>query len=174
MISIIAAIADNGAIGRNNQLLWHIPEDLKYFKRTTAGHTVIMGRKTWESIGRLLTNRRNIVISRRGVQIEGAEIYGSLEAGIVAATESPDGLVNHTNTSTQIFIVGGGEIYSHALSIVDRLYLTLVHTTFEDADTFFPHIDYSKWKEISRESFLRGEKFEYPFEFVVLERILNR
>ncbi|MFA6333985.1 MAG: dihydrofolate reductase [Bacteroidales bacterium] len=167
MVSIIVAIADNSAIGRNNQLLWHITEDLKYFKRVTGGHTVIMGRKTWESIGRPLPNRRNIVISRSlagnpAKEVSGIEIFPSIEA--VLKTTS--------NSDEEIFIIGGGEIYRQAFPLANRLYLTLVHTTIEDADTFFPTIDYSQWREIFRESHQhkQGEKFEYPFEFVVLER----
>ena len=183
MISIIVAIASNGAIGRNNQLLWHISEDLRYFKRITGGHTVIMGRKTWESIGRPLPNRRNIVVSRNidAGKFAGAEVYASLEEAASAAEHS-DSLHNaksgqSANTETdvtsvtpEIFIIGGGEIYHQALPLAGRLYLTLVHTPIEDADTFFPVIDYTRWREISRESFPRGEKFEHPFDFVVLER----
>lgn len=177
MISIIVAIASNGAIGRNNQLLWHISEDLRYFKRITAGHTVIMGRKTWESIGRPLPNRRNIVISRSidAGKLAGAEVYRSLEEAVEAASANnnhqPVGLsTNNPSGESLIFIIGGGEIYRQALPLVDRLYLTLVHTPIEDADTFFPVIDYTRWNEISRESFPHGEKFEHQFDFVVLER----
>ncbi len=168
MISIIVAIASNGAIGRNNQLLWHISEDLRYFKKITGGHTVIMGRKTWESIGRPLPNRRNIVVSRsiNADSLAGAEVYGSLENAITAASSD----INNLSTDFQIFIIGGGEIYRQALPVAHRLYLTLVHTPIEDADTFFPDIDYNQWREVSRESQPRGEKFEYPFDFVVLER----
>lgn len=165
MVSIIVAIADNGAIGRNNQLLWHITEDMKFFKRTTGGHTVIMGRKTWESIGRPLPNRRNIVVSRSLsknplVQIPGVEISPSLEEAITAAGYSDE----------EIFIMGGGEIYRQALPFADRLYLTLVHTTIPDADTFFPNFELCEWHEIFHESHQRGEKYEHPFEFVILER----
>jgi len=177
MISIIVAIASNGAIGRNNQLLWHISEDLRYFKKITAGHTVIMGRKTWESIGRPLPNRRNIVVSRSidADNLAGAEVFKSLEDAVAAASANknlqPDGLcTNNQSDESRIFIIGGGEIYRQALPLAGRLYLTLVHTPIEDADTFFPVIDYNQWREVSRESFPRGEKFEHPFDFVVLER----
>lgn len=195
MISIIVVIASNGAIGRNNQLLWHISEDLRYFKKVTAGHTIIMGRKTFESIGKPLPNRRNIVVSRtmaagdrkpaaahanytrlgmwqnmaeaanelREFRSAGTiETYPSLETAISAAEQS--------SATPEIFIIGGGEIYRQVLPLAGRLYLTLVHTPIEDADTFFPAIDYTKWREVSRESFPRGEKFEHPFDFVVLER----
>lgn len=177
MISIIVAIASNGAIGRNNQLLWHISEDLRYFKKITGGHTVIMGRKTWESIGRPLPNRRNIVVSRSidAGKLAGAEVYRSIEEAVAATSANinhqPDALcTNNQSDEPRIFIIGGGEIYRQSLPLADRLYLTLVHTPIEDADTFFPAIDYTQWREVSRESFPRGEKFEYPFDFVVLER----
>ena len=163
MISIIVAIASNGAIGRNNQLLWHISEDLRYFKKVTAGHTVIMGRKTWESIGRPLPNRRNIVVSKSMAAATGIEIFPSLEDAVFAAEQS--------SATNEIFIIGGGEIYRQSLPLAGRLYLTEVHTSIEDADTFFPPVDFTQWREVSRESFPRGEKFEHPFDFVVLERI---
>ena len=163
MISIIVAIADNGAIGRRNQLLWHISEDLQYFKRVIGGHTVIMGLNTWESIGKALPNRRNIVISRTPASAQGAEVFFSI----------PDALAASAHDAYQeVFIIGGGEIYRQIFPLAHRLYLTLVHTTIEDADTFFPPIDYSEWREISREFHPRGEKFEHSFEFVVLERLV--
>ena len=163
MISIIVAIADNGAIGRRNQLLWHISEDLQYFKRVTGGHTVIMGLNTWESIGKALPNRRNIVISRTPASAQGAEVFFSIPDALAASAH---------NAYQEVFIIGGGEIYRQIFPLAHRLYLTLVHTTIEDADTFFPPIDYSEWREISREFHPRGEKFEHSFEFVVLERLV--
>lgn len=170
MISIIVAIADNGAIGCKNQLLWHISEDLKYFKRVTAGHTVIMGWNTWESIGKALPNRRNIVISRTPACAPGAEVYFSIPDAIEASSQGSrlDG------SDQEVFIIGGGEVYKQFFPLAHRLYLTLVHTTVEDADTFFPDIDYSQWKEIFRESYTRGEKFEHPFDFIVLERLVSK
>lgn len=159
MINLIVAIADNLAIGRNNQLLWHISEDLKYFKSITTGKTVIMGRKTFESIGKPLPNRRNIIISRSMQGVEGIEIYPSIEKAL-SASQNED-----------VFIIGGGEIYRQTLPLADKLYLTLVHTTIEDADTFFPKINYNEWEEMERQSFKRGEKFEFSFEFIVYKRI---
>ena len=166
MISIIVAVADNLAIGKDNNLLWHISEDLKYFKRVTAGHTVIMGRKTWESIGRPLPNRRNIVISRslNAHSILGAEVFPSLVEAISASGGAG-------NSSEEVFIIGGGEIYRQALPLADKIYFTRVHINVSDADTFFPAFDEKVWREIGRESFERGEKFERPFEFIVFERI---
>lgn len=170
-ISIIVAFADNRAIGRDNRLLWHITEDLRYFKGITGGHTIIMGRKTWESIGRPLPNRRNIVVSRSLAEskIPGVEFYSSFE-GAVAAASIPKDSGQHDNSKEEIFVIGGGEIYREAIPVAQKIYATLVHTTIEDADTFFPKINLSEWNEIHRESFQRGEKFEYPFEFVVIER----
>ena len=150
---LIVAIADNNAIGRNNELLWHISEDLKFFKRTTMGCPVIMGRKTFESIGRPLPKRLNVVVSRRGFDApEGVAVVGSLEEayGYVERTVS-DALAgaapaSASVTSDQIgihrlFIMGGGQIYAQALPDMDRLIITHVHTVIEDADTFFPAID---------------------------------
>ncbi len=160
MISIIVAIADNNAIGRNNQLLWHISEDLRYFKRITGGHTIIMGRKTWESIGKALPNRRNIVISRTLKSNESIEVYSSIEDALSASGQLEE----------EVFIIGGGELYKEMLPYADRLYITYVHTSVDNADTFFPVLDLSVWKEISRESYSSGEKFGHPFEFVVFDR----
>ena len=161
MISIIVAVADNLAIGKDNNLLWHISEDLKYFKRITGGHTVIMGRKTWESIGRPLPNRRNIVISRslKVDSLAGAEVFGSLKSALATLP-----------ANEEHFIIGGGEIYREALPLAEKLYITFVHITINDADTFFPEVEEREWREVGRESFERGEKFGRPFEFVVLER----
>ena len=182
MVSIIAAVAENGAIGKNNKLLWHISEDMRYFKRLTTGHPVIMGRRTWESLGKPLSNRRNIIVSRSflenttGLFDGSAEVFGTLEEAIKAASMTKDNIslispgLKEQIYEEQVFIIGGGEIYRQAIPLAERLYLTLVHVTILDADTFFPETDLSGWKEISREYFPRGENFEHPFEFVVLER----
>ena len=161
MISIIAVISENGAIGSNNGLLWHISEDLKYFKRVTLGHTVIMGRKTWQSICRPLSGRRNIVVSSSLLSLEGAEVFPTIELALRAAdADSPE---------EEVFIIGGGEIYNQTLPIANRLYITRVYAPNKEADTFFPPIDRSKWKEIFKEYHKRGAQFEYPFEFVIME-----
>ena len=157
-LSIIVAVAQDRAIGCANQLLCHISEDLKYFKQTTSGHTVIMGRKTFESIGKPLPNRTNIVISRTMTPREDIIVVPDLETAIARC--------NHEN---EVFIIGGGSVYQEALPIVRRIYLTEIHANFE-ADTFFPEWDKTQWEEISRQDFPRGEKFEHPFSFVVLER----
>ena len=127
---IIVAIADNNAIGKDNALLWHISEDLKFFKRTTTGCPVIMGRKTFESIGRPLPKRTNIVVSRGFDAPEGIIVVGSLSEAYTVADGSYE----------RCFVIGGGQIYAQALADADRLIVTHVHTVIEDADTYFPQI----------------------------------
>lgn len=155
MISIIVAVAQNGVIGADNKLLWHISEDLQRFKRITTGHPVIMGRKTFESLGRPLPNRENVLITRRkDYSPEGVRIAHSLEeaAGLFPSDE-------------EVFIIGGGEIYRQALDIADRLYLTIVKHDYE-GDTHFPPIDPARWRETFRESHDNGKTFPHPFEYV--------
>ena len=154
---IIVAISDNNAIGRDNQLLWHISEDLKFFKRTTLGCPVIMGRKTFESIGRALPKRVNIVISRGFSTAEEVAVTSSLEDAFKVAEE--------TNLE-RCFVIGGGQIYSQALLLVDSLIVTHVHTVIEDADTFFPEIDPVIWQVAERSELFHDEESGYSFEFV--------
>ena len=154
---IIVAISDNNAIGRDNALLWHISEDLKFFRRTTSGHPVIMGRKTFESIGRPLPKRTNIVVSRGSEAPEGTLLAGSLTAAFEKAAEQQ---------SERCFVIGGGQIYAQALELADRLIVTHVHTIIEDADTFFPEIDPQLWKVDSRSEQYIDEETGYSFEFV--------
>ena len=180
---IIVAIADNNAIGKDNALLWHISEDLKFFKRTTMGCPVIMGRKTFESIGRPLPKRLNIVVSRGGFNApEGVEVVTSLEEAyalaesrlLVAMPGSPSAMpgsptVMSSGAGTSVpkaFVIGGGQIYAQAMAIADRLTVTHVHTVIEDADTFFPAIDPAIWKEASRSEISHDEESGYDFEFV--------
>ena len=158
MLSIIVAIAKNNAIGKDNQLLWHISEDLKYFKRITSGHAVIMGWNTFHSIGKPLPNRRNIVISETQQPIEGTIVVPDL----ATALEQIVG-------DEEAFVIGGGITYRQALPFAQKLYITYVDENY-DADTFFPEIDKQQWQEISREDHACGEKFPYPFSFVVYER----
>ena len=154
---IIVAIADNNAIGRDNQLLWHISEDLRFFKRTTLGCPVIMGRKTFESIGRALPKRVNIVVSRCFNTGEEVAVAGSLEDAFKVAEE--------TNLE-RCFVIGGGQIYAQALDMADRLIVTHVHTVIEEADTFFPVIDTDIWKVDQRSELFHDEETGYDFEFV--------
>lgn len=159
-ITVVVAIAKNNMIGCANKLLWHISEDLKHFKRITTGGCVVMGRKTYESIGKPLPNRRNVVISRnRNLSIEGCEIFASIE-DMIAGLKGVD----------EVFIIGGGEIYKQTLLFADKIELTIVERDYE-GDTRFPAIDYDKWQIISEEKYERGEKFEYPFRFVTLQKI---
>ena len=140
-VSIIAAVADNGAIGYRNQLLWHLREDLQRFKRLTTGHTIIMGRNTFESLpAGPLPNRTNVVISRSTAAIAGCEVYDSLEKAIEAH-----------RSEEEIFIIGGAQIYAQAMSMASKLYLTHVETSPEEADAFFPTVDYDAWEAIKKE-----------------------
>ena len=157
-INIVVAIASNNAIGKNNKLLWHLPKDLKHFKELTTGHTVIMGRKTFDSVGRPLPNRRNIVVTRQIISIEGCEVVNSLDAALALASGE-----------AEVDIVGGAEIYRQAIHLTNIIHLTIVHQNF-DADTFFPEIDYNEWKEVSREDYQPDEKNPIPFSFITLKR----
>ena len=163
---IIVAIADNNAIGKDNALLWHISEDLKFFKRTTMGCPVIMGRKTFESIGRPLPKRLNIVVSRGGFNApEGVEVVASLEEAYALAASAV--MSSDAGTSApKAFVIGGGQIYAQAMAIADRLTVTHVHTVIEDADTFFPAIDPAIWKVASRSELQTDPETGYTFEFV--------
>lgn len=159
MISIIVAIAENGIIGDKNALLWNIKEDMRRFRTTTTGHPVIMGRKTFESIGRPLPKRTNVVITRGDNTFEGCEVAHSLEEAVAMFPKEEE-----------VFIIGGAQIYAQALPIADRLYLTIVHRDYE-GDTAFPKFDMAEWREISREEFERGEEYDGAFTFIDLERI---
>ena len=173
--SIIVAIADNNAIGRDNALLWHISEDLKFFKRTTSGCPVIMGRKTFESIGRPLPKRTNIVVSRGFSAPEGVCVIQSLEEAYKAAESALQAVVpSEAETSPdRCFVIGGGQIYAQAMQDVDRLIVTHVHTVIENADTFFPQIDPSVWEVDQRSEMFLDEESGYGFEFVEYIRKTN-
>ena len=159
MVSLIVAIAENGVIGDNNSLLWNIREDMRRFRTTTSGHPVVMGRKTYDSIGRPLPKRTNVVITRSDISIEGCQVVHSLEEAISLFPQDEE-----------IFIIGGAQIYEQALPLADRLYLTVVHRAYE-GDTSFPSLDMSQWREIAREEFVRGEEFDAPFSFIDYERV---
>ena len=161
MITTIVAKAENNIIGNNNELIWHLPNDLKRFKALTSGHPIIMGRKTFESIGRALPNRTNIVITRNSDwSFEGVLVVNSLEEAIKKAKEIDE----------HIFIIGGGNIYEQALDISDALEVTEVHHPFE-GDTQFPEISSSEWQEVAREPFPIDEKHFYEYSFVRYEKI---
>lgn len=152
MISIIVAMSSNRVIGNDNSLIWNIPEDLKNFKRLTTNNTILMGRKTYESIGRLLPNRRNIIITRDlEYYVDGAETVNSLEEALLLCNKN-------------CFIIGGGEIYKQSMNIADKIYLTFIDEKFE-GDTYFPELDDS-WVEV-----LREDKFnEYKYSFIEYEK----
>ncbi len=162
---IIVAIADNNAIGRDNALLWHISEDLKFFKRTTSGCPVIMGRRTFESIGRPLPKRTNIVVSRGFDAPEGVVVVPSLECAYKVASEAVMPCDAETSVS-RCFVIGGGQIYAQALADADRLIVTHVHTVIEGADTFFPQIDPAIWQVVERSQMLHDDETAYDFEFI--------
>jgi dihydrofolate reductase len=158
IVTDVVAIAENHAIGKDNQLLWHLPNDLKHFKTITSGHTVIMGRKTFDSVGKPLPKRRNIIVTRQDIAINGCEVVNSVEAAL-ALCEGEE----------EVFIVGGAEIYKQSLHLVNRIYLTMVHQSF-DADSFFPEINADEWKETAHEDFPADEKHSVPYSFITLER----
>jgi dihydrofolate reductase len=158
-LSIVVAISANNAIGKNNQLLWHLPADLKHFKEITSGHTIIMGRKTYDSIGRPLPNRRNIVITRKtDLQIENVEIVNSLQQAISLCEKEEE-----------VFIIGGAEIYKSSISLVNRIYLTTIHQEYE-ADVFFPELKTEEWLETFQEYHKADEKNNVAYTFSTLER----
>jgi dihydrofolate reductase len=161
MISIIVAIAENQAIGKNNDLLWHIPADLKRFKEITTGHPVIMGKRTWESLPRRpLPNRLNIVITDvPGEQFENCEMAYSVEDAMARC-----------KTDEENFIIGGASVYRQFLPHADRLYLTMVKKSF-DADVFFPEIDYSQWKLMSKQDFPPDEANGFSYSYEIYDRI---
>jgi dihydrofolate reductase len=160
MISIIVAIAENFAIGKNNDLLWHIPDDLKRFKQITTGHAVIMGKKTYESLPfRPLKNRRNIVITDNvNEKFEGCETVYSIKEAL-----------EKCDPSAESFIIGGASVYQQFLPYTDRLYLTLVHQRF-DGDVFFPEFDLGEWSMVTREDFPRDGQNEFSYSCILLDR----
>lgn len=153
VLSLIAAVAENGVIGNDNALPWHLPDDLKRFKAITMGHPVIMGRKTYESIGRPLPGRRNIVISRNPEYMaDGCETATSLPAAIAACSGASD----------EVFVIGGAQIYAEAMPQARRLYLTEIRRAFE-GNARFPAVDSTQWREVSRERFQTPEGLKYDF-----------
>ena len=157
MVTIIAAIANNNALGKDNDLIWHLPADLKRFKKVTSGHHILMGRNTFESIGKPLPNRTTVIITRnKNYKQEGCIVVDSIEKAIDVA-----------KNDEQIFIIGGAQIYKQTIAsnLVDQLDITQVHHSF-DADVYFPEIDSDIWKEVAREEFKANEKNKYDFSFI--------
>lgn len=159
-ISLIVAQSENRVIGINNQLPWHIPEDLKHFKKVTAGHPIIMGRKTYESIGKLLPNRTNIILSRKpDYHVDGAKVCDGVAAAISLAKDSPG--------ADEIFIIGGGDIFLQAMGYAQRIYLTIVHQEIQ-GDAFFPLIP-KIFQEKNRQEY-KAENNRPAFSILMLER----
>ena len=154
MVILIAAAAKNNALGKNNDLIWHLPDDFKRFKAITSGHYIIMGRKTFESFPKPLPNRTHVVITRqKGYQPEGCIVVDSIEKALAISPKNEN-----------VFIIGGGEIYTLGLPFAQKIELTRVHNDFE-ADVFFPEIDLKQWKLIEEEFHLKDEKHKYDFSF---------
>jgi len=161
-LSIIAAIGKNNELGGNNTLLWRLSDDLKMFKLLTMGHCIIMGRKTFESIGKPLPGRINIVVTTGFIDIEGIALAVDLNHAVEIARETGD---------NETFIIGGGQIFNYAIDLADTLYLTYVDAEFPEADIFLPPIAYNEWNEMESKSFSKNEKNEFDFQYKVFERI---
>ncbi len=159
MITLIAAIGENNELGKNNDLIWHLPADLKRFKKITTGHSIIMGRNTYESIGKPLPNRTSIIITRnKNYTAKGCIVVHSLTEALAQVPK------NQT-----AFIIGGAQIYKEAINLVDCLDICKVHSSF-DADVYFPEIDTAIWQETCRESFLANETHNYNYSFVTYHK----
>lgn len=161
MLSIIVAVAKNNVIGKDNKLIWHLSEDLKRFKRLTTGHTIIMGRKTFESLGRVLPNRKHIVLcndAEMNIDNENVEIVDSI-----------DKLEKYENSEEENFVIGGASIYKLLLPKVNKLYITRINQEF-DGDVYFPKINESEWEIVEREQGIRNEKNPYEYEYVTYVR----
>ena len=164
MLSIIVAKAKNNIIGKENKLIWHLPEDLKHFKELTTGHTIIMGRKTFESLGRALPNRKHVVFSQNPdfkVDDENVEIVHSMLQ-----------IQEYIENEEENFVIGGAMIYNLLMPYVTKLYVTQINKDFE-GDTFFPKIDENVWKEVSREKGLKNEENNLDYEFIMYEMGLS-
>jgi dihydrofolate reductase len=150
----------NRVIGKNNELPWHLPADLQYFKKVTMGHPIVMGRKTFESIGRVLPGRENVIVTRnQDYKAEGCVVLHDIEQ-IKTFADSRD---------EEVFVIGGAEIFKEILPVTDRLYITEIHETFE-GDTFFPVIDENQWDKISSNSGSIDEKNRYAHDFIILQK----
>jgi len=159
IVSIVVAISKNHVIGKDNKLLWYLPNDLKHFKEITTGHTVIMGRKTYESVGKPLPNRRNIIITRQNIKMEGCEVVNSIQSALALCV-----------AEAEVFIVGGAEIYRQGLHLTNRIYLTIVHQQFE-GDSYFPEIEPNEWKETAREDHWPDAKNAIAYSFITFDRV---
>lgn len=160
MISLVVAASTNNVIGADGGLPWRLPEDLRRFKEITMGKPIVMGRATWESIGRALPGRRNVVITRQaGYEAAGCDVVASIDAALDLVADE-----------AEVMIIGGGKIYEQTLPMADRIYLTRVHASV-DGDTFFPELDDAEWQEVDRETYPAGEGREHAFDILTLDRI---
>ncbi len=165
MLSMIVAAAENGVIGRDNALPWHLPEDLRHFRRMTLGKPVIMGRRTFESIGRALPERVNIVVSRsHRIRAPDVLVVPTLDAALATARSAVTADVG------EAVVIGGARLYSAALPLAQRIYLTVVHAAVE-GDTVLPPVDWAEWHELQRETHTADHRHAYDFSFVVYERV---
>lgn len=175
-VSLIVAASENNAIGKNNALPWHLPDDLQYFKTMTLGKTVIMGRKTYESIGRPLPHRRNIVISTTVKSIAGCEVFDSLGSALVHLHDEGEQHRSSGSQTAEVFIIGGARLFQEALMeiigefTVHKIYLTRVHADI-DGDVLLPEITWKHWKQISKEDHPKDVKHAYAFSFEVYEKL---
>lgn len=161
ILSAIVAMAENRIIGKDNKLPWHLPADLKHFKTITTGHPILMGRKTYESIGRPLPNRTNIIMTRdASYQAAGCIVVTSIEDALKQAAAHDAG---------EIFVIGGAEIYKQLMPHIQRIYLTIVHQPF-DGDVYFPELDMKKWEKVVDEKHAADEQNAYAYEFITLEK----
>lgn len=161
-LSIIAAMGSNRVIGDHNTLPWHLPADFQHFKKLTMGHSVIMGRKTYESIGKPLPKRRNIVITRQaGLEIRGCKVVGSLEDAIQLA-----------RNEAEVFVIGGAQIFEQALPFANRMHLTFIDNEFS-GDTYFPEYKIGEWRETKRKKISADAENPFNYSFVTLERIIS-
>lgn len=163
MLSIIAAIDENNAIGKNNRLMWNLPKDLKRFRSITLGSPVIMGRRTFESIGRPLPERINLVL--------GSSPDFQPPAGCLAFSAFDKALEYASNISANCFAIGGERVFREAMKYAEKIYLTVIHHKYSDADRFFPTIPENEWKIIETENNMTDEEFAFPFSFIVLQKI---
>ena len=160
ILSAIWAMTHNRVIGKDGDLPWRLPDDQRFFRRTTLGKPIIMGRKTFDEIGRPLPKRRNIVLSRRGLDVEGVEVARDLESALaMARSDAPE----------ETFIIGGAQIYALALPMLDRLYMTLIDTELE-GDTWFPEFDLAGWREVQRTEHPADDRHAWAFTISVFER----
>ena len=164
IVSLIVAVAENNAIGKHNTLPWYLPEDLKFFKRTTIGKPVIMGRKTFESLGQALPGRLNIVLS--------GDRHLKVPDGVLVFDDVNMALERLQNENTEeCFIIGGGKVFETTMPYIDRMYITRVHTNVPDADAFFPNIDHTHWKLVWEEDHKADAQHKYDFTFRQYERV---